>query len=211
MPKATDFRVLLVRSGETDWDLVGRLAGSTDLPLCDEGRRSVEDAAGALGDVAPRVILTAPDAASLETAEALSAATKAKVRKIDAFADIDMGLWEGLLSADLEERYPSAYRRWLEDPSTVSAPEGESFIEVEIRVMERFARAMEKLDKSERPAAAVVLRPFIYGVVRSRLLGDSPASVHRLAWDGASAEWHQIDRGRLVEIARTPQPETGAA
>ena len=42
------FPIYLVRHGETDWNLEGRLQGGRDIPLNDLGRVQAEEAAGRL-------------------------------------------------------------------------------------------------------------------------------------------------------------------
>lgn len=210
MAKAKDFRVLLIRSGRNGWDQQGRLTGSSDLPLCEEGRAEVQRML-AFADGAPiSVVLSAPDEASTETARAFAGFADVKVKPLPELVDLDMGLWEGLLGQDLEERYPTAYKRWLQDPSSVSAPDGEQFAEAEARILEQMIRALDKV-REAHPVVAVVLRPLAYGMVRARLLGQSSTDVWTLAEDETGAEWHIIDRERLEALTRAPAIQPGAA
>jgi len=76
-----------------------------------------------------------------------------------------VGLWEGRLQEDLEERCPRSYRQWIEDPASVTPPQGEAASEAEDRVLVEIAKIADKV-KSERPTVAVVLRPTVYALVR---------------------------------------------
>ncbi|MEN1704634.1 MAG: histidine phosphatase family protein [Planctomycetota bacterium] len=205
MAKTKDFRILLVRSGRNDWDLAGRVTGVSDLPLCTEGKEDAEALRQYVGDEKLTAILTAPDEASKQTAEIIArvGASKPKMKRIDDLIDVDMGLWEGLLAGDLEERYPKAYKAWLENPASVSVPDGEGFADAEARVLDQLARALSKLSaKSEHPAVGVVVRPLIFGIMRSKLLGEPSSKIWSLANDERGYEWHVVDTERLEGLTR---------
>ena len=102
-------RIWLVRHGQTEWALLGRHTGRTDIPLTDAGR----DQAIALGrrlrerDREGRppfaLILTSPRVRASETARLAGFATAT----VDAdLAEWDYGALEGMLTPDIRERYP---------------------------------------------------------------------------------------------------------
>ena len=205
MTKPKDFRVLLVRSGRNDWDVTGRVTGSSDLPLCDRGRADAHELGSVLGDERLSVVLSGPDEASVQTAQILAGMgkPKAKVRVLDDLAEVDLGLWEGLLSEDLVDRYPKAYKAWTVDPSAVDVPEGERFDKARARVLDQLGRGLLRLAvKAEHPAVGVVVRPLMYGIVRSRLLDMDTKDIWRLAKDPVGAEWHRIDTARAEGLLR---------
>ena len=61
--------VALVRHGETDWNLEGRLQGSSDIPLNDEGRRQARDAGITLSAGSWDVLVSSPLVRAAETAD----------------------------------------------------------------------------------------------------------------------------------------------
>lgn len=65
--------ITLIRHGQTDWNLVGRIQGATDIPLNDTGRGQARAAATALPSLAA-VLLAASDLArARETASIIGA------------------------------------------------------------------------------------------------------------------------------------------
>lgn len=67
--RSTSVRVALVRHGETDWNVEGRLQGSSDIPLNDIGRSQARTAAAALADDSWDTLVSSPLSRASETAD----------------------------------------------------------------------------------------------------------------------------------------------
>ncbi len=202
MGKKQIWRVLLVRTGCTDWDLQHRAAGRADLPLCLTARaelaRLAESAEGVLGADRPDVLLSGPDEASGETCAFLAERWSCRSKPVDALAEVGLGLWEGLRSDELAERYPSVYARWREDPSSITTPEGEHIAEAADRLMDALFRAVDKL-RTDQPNVGLVLRPIAHAVVRCRAMGEPLSAVWRVSAAAPVAEAHSMSREGLLE------------
>jgi len=201
MAKSTDIRLLLVRTGATEWEAAGRLCGTCDLPLSGEGRRVVKEAVAGVTGAEISVVLCGPDEASVETARALAERTGAKVRELDDLAEVGLGLWEGMLASEVEEKYPTAYRQWKDDPASVTPPEGESLAEAEERIIGGLSRGLSKA----KGATGVVLRPMAHALVRGRLLKVPASRVWAMMDESPAVEWHSARGDELkagVERAR---------
>lgn len=182
-------RVLLCPAGVTAWDLEGRLGGSADMPLAPQGlawvRREVQRMAGTrLG-----VVCCGPDEASQVTAEALGEATGAPVRVLEALAEVHLGLWEGLLEVQLEERCPRTYRQWKEHPELVRPPEGESVGEALDRLM---AGVQWAVDRSRGWPSGLVLRPMALALVECRLRARPPGEMWVLMGGQRGFRWYLL-------------------
>jgi broad specificity phosphatase PhoE len=122
---------------------------------------------------------------------------------LDDLAEVDLGLWEGLLSEELVDRYPKAYKAWTHDPSAVDVPEGERFEAARSRALDQLGRGLLRLAvKSDHPAVGVVVRPLMYGILRGRLLGRETNEIWTLAKDPVGAEWHVIEPSRAEKLLR---------
>lgn len=216
MAKTRPLRVLLIRAGSTEWEVAGRLCGATDLPLCEVGRAQLlDDLAAAQADAAPvelSVILAAEDDASRATAQVIadSVVPPVKVRAFEGLSEVGLGLWEGRLGRDLLERNPTAFKRWLDDPTSVDAPEGEAFAEGAERILTGLGRALEKFRDTTKPVG-VVLRPLALGIVRAALAGRDTAEAGAMGRDAPRFEWHALTP-EAVRALRQPKLErTGAA
>ncbi len=205
MAKTQTCRLLLMRTGSTEWDEAGRLQGSVDLPLSPVAQRGISDQVSALGTTELTVVLTGPDEASQQTAEAVAAQTGCSPKVVDDLREINLGLWEGMLASEFERRYPRVCRQWLDDPASVTAPEGEGLEGVQERVTTALAR---ELDRYRRVGAVgVVLRPFVWGVVNCRLRSASTCQFWSGAKDAGWFEWFSVPRtfGRETTPATAKQ------
>lgn len=197
MSKPQHINVLIIRSGQSEWDQNGRLVGQVDLPLCEQAKRDLDQTSAVLEGAELSSILHAPDQCSKATAAAYARVTSAKLKSIDDLADIDLGLWEGLRAEDLEEKAPKAYKGWRENPANVNVPEGESLAEASSRITIALAKALEKL-RAPDPGVGIVLRPMAYGLVRCWLTGR-PLSELWEVMEGPPAEWHELSRAQLKQ------------
>jgi broad specificity phosphatase PhoE len=198
MAKSNEIRVLLARTGETEWERAGRLAGAADVPMTEGGRDTARRAADALTDVHLSAIFCGPDEASQVTAHELARTTGGKVRVVQELGEIDLGLWEGLRETELEEKCPRAHRQWIEDPASVHVPEGETVDDARARIMQGLARS---LDKSGNGAVGVVLRPIALGLVTCELTGTPTTSLWSIIKSGPLTQWRTVQR----EAIRKPR------
>ncbi|WP_430868813.1 histidine phosphatase family protein [Demequina aurantiaca] len=112
-------RVFIARHGQTDWNVEGRLQGSSNTALNDTGRQQALGAAKTLGPAVRDgvLVVTSPLDRAHETARIIAAQWGSEVHTDERFVERDYGPWEGL-SADEREKYDplqhKAYRNGLE-------------------------------------------------------------------------------------------------
>ncbi len=182
-------RLLLIRPGATDYDRQGRIQGTIDMPLCPDGRQQVADTVATLADESPVAVYASPYQAAEETASALAAKLDLKTKTLDKLTNLDHGLWQGMLVADVRSKQPKVFRQWQEQPETVCPPEGETVMSA----MQRVAGVLKKLLKKHKEDEAIALvapeplASVIRHVVRKDELGD--------LWDtaGGCGCWEAID------------------
>ncbi|HVZ94710.1 MAG TPA: histidine phosphatase family protein, partial [Phycisphaerales bacterium] len=133
-----------------------------------------------------------------ETAEGVAARTGAKVKVCNELTGMNLGLWEGLLSDELSERFPTCAKQWRDDPSVVTPPEGETFGEVVGRVLDALNKVV---GKARGKGIAMVLRPIEFGVVRCLLSGQAMSEIWTMVEDGPEVESRTVSPGLLKEIA----------
>lgn len=197
MAKVQDIQILLVRCGATSWDEGGRLSGGgTDLPLCERGRVVIARTAERLEGSTLGVVVAARDSASEETGRAVAEATSARFKSVDSLAEVHLGLWEGLLIGELEERFPTPYRQWKVSPDGVLVPQGESADEARQRLVDGIGRLLSRT-RGVSKGIGIVLRPQAYLIVRSWLRGEPLAAVWATPERVPDMEWHCVPKLKL--------------
>jgi broad specificity phosphatase PhoE len=127
--------LVLIRHGETDWNLESRWQGQTDIPLNPTGLRQALAAAERLRGTKLEAIYTSDLQRARQTAEAVAAVTGAELRPDRRLREIHLGAWEGRTLDDIRRREGPALDRFRADPIRTRAPGGEGVPEVRRRVV----------------------------------------------------------------------------
>lgn len=109
----TSTRLLLARHGETDWNRIGRWQGHADPPLNETGRRQAADLAERLAGDGIVAVYSSDLARASETARTVAQRLDLPVVEDPALREIDVGSWSGLTRAEVEQRFPEGFARWL--------------------------------------------------------------------------------------------------
>jgi probable phosphoglycerate mutase len=139
-----------IRHGETEWNALGRLQGTRDIPLNEVGHRQAVHAGGVLEqllahdrrDKSALPFVASPLGRARMTMELVRETLRLPPRDYavdDRLREIGYGQWEGSTLAEAEARDPELYARRLADKWRVGAPDGESYADVEVRVGEWYA------------------------------------------------------------------------
>ena len=102
--------LLLARHGETDWNRDGRWQGHSDTPLNELGRRQARELAAQLDGL--DALYSSDLARARETAEIVAERLGLEVRTDSRLRERSFGAWEGLTSAEIEDRFAEGHRRW---------------------------------------------------------------------------------------------------
>lgn len=204
MAKIASYRILMFRSGPTEWDDSGRLQGSTDLPLAATGGLRVQDQIAHLGSCRLAKVLSATDEASQATAGLLATATGAGLTRLKGCSEIHFGLWEGMLWSELEDRFCRAGRQWDDDPTCVTPPEGEPVDAFAGRILPAVSRAVARAAAAagrDGLGIGLVLRPMADALVRCVLAGRSASELCSVVESRPQAEWFEVSADHRWELA----------
>jgi len=188
--------LLLVRHAEPEEDAHGRVYGSLDVGLSAAGREHALRLADALARFDFSAVYTSPRRRAVETAAPVAASRGLDPLVEQDLREIDFGALEGRRYEEIERTEPEVFRAWMETPTTVRFPGGESFDDLRVRAL----RALEAIRARHR-AAVVVTHG---GVVRAGLgawLGMPAHAIFRLAQDYCGltvVEW--IDETPIVRL-----------
>lgn len=140
-------RLYLVRHGASEANLARpyRLqGGGVDLPLCELGRRQAQAAAEHLRDAPIRWAFSSPLQRAWQTADIIAGPHGVDVQRVEPFRECDVGRWEGLAWEEIHQRDPEYAARFKADPGAVRYPDGESFGDVQRRVVPAVDRLLQQ-------------------------------------------------------------------
>jgi broad specificity phosphatase PhoE len=106
--------ILLARHGETDWNREGRFQGHADPPLNRTGRAQAVDLSVALMAEELAAVYSSPLRRAFETAEVVAASHGLEPVPVDGLREVDVGSWSGFTRAEIEQRFPEQFARWLD-------------------------------------------------------------------------------------------------
>jgi probable phosphoglycerate mutase len=194
-------RILLARHGQTEWSLLGKHTGRTDIPLLEEGRRGAK----LLGERLHRAPLdglpdadvrTSPLSRARETCDLAGFGDRAT--EWDTLMEVDYGAYEGLTPAEIQDFRPG-WLMWRD-----GVPEGETLEQLSARADEVVAWA-----RSAERDVLVFAHGHVLRSIAARWLGLdlafaarvrlSPTSLSVLGWaygDPAIESWN--DTGHLA-------------
>jgi probable phosphoglycerate mutase len=182
-------QILLIRPGITEYDQQGRVQGTLDIPLCEDGRQQVEAMVRELQSQPIAAIYTSPCQAAEQTAEALASVLDLKSKSVEKLQNLDHGLWQGMLVADVKSKQPKVYRQWQEQPECVCPPQGETLSLAKQRVQAALAKILKK-HRSDGLLAIVAPEPLM-SVIRHILRHDEWGDLWQCAT--STAQWQLID------------------
>jgi alpha-ribazole phosphatase/probable phosphoglycerate mutase len=155
-------RLLLIRHAQPEDEARGRCYGRLDVGLSPTGEEAAERLAERLHDVSLDAVYSSPRRRAVRTAEFLG------VPQVDQrFGELDFGELEGRTYDDVERDHPELFRHWMETPTEVRFPGGESWADLRARV----DAGVEDVLASNGGTIAVVTHGGVVRAVLARVLG----------------------------------------
>jgi glucosyl-3-phosphoglycerate phosphatase len=128
-------RLVLVRHGQTAWNLQGRAQGHTDVELDEIGRAQVRAMVPYVAGMTPTALWSSDLVRARETADRLAEATGLTVHLDARLREFDAGARAGLTLVEFAERFPEAHASWQEGHVTGHVPGAETIADVRARMV----------------------------------------------------------------------------
>ena len=193
--------LLILRHGETEWNLEGRMQGALDSPLTDRGRQQARAQNAVLRslDLSGFGWFASPQPRALLTARIVAKGNRAPIAQDPRLREIGMGDWTGQQRRAIVAQFPHLF----DGPNPLAfydhAPAGEGLAALT-------ARARAFLDDLDRPSVIIthgitsrVLRCLALGLPTGAFgaLDGGQGIVYRVAPEGYS---------KLTPAGTEPQP-----
>lgn len=189
-----DSRLILIRHGETEWNLEGRIQGyHGDSPLTANGQAQARRLAARLATEGLRTLHASDSGRTRQTADPIAAALNIEVVFDAALRERDYGEFEGWTYLELERKQPEAYRKFRSRDPEYAPPGGESGA----RFRDRIIAALERVAAAARDGqAAVVTHGGVLGVAYRHVSGASADSRRDYSLHNASINRILVSGGR---------------
>lgn len=171
-------KILLLRHGE----LLGqtdekRFIGQTDLPLNQVGRRQAQYWCKWLAGAPIAHIISSDLSRCMETARILSADRQVIVEPLASLREINLGRWDGMTFRRVRERWPDAFGLRGMERARFRPPGGESFLDLQRRVVPVFEQAVDQAGGN----LLMVAHAGVNRMILCHLLGMPPQNRFRIA------------------------------
>lgn len=208
--------IILVRHGETDWNVERRIQGHCDIPLNREGERQAAALGRELASEVLDAVISSDLRRALQTAQAIAAPHGLSVKTDSDLRERRFGAFEGLTHDEIRERYPEHYSLWRERAVDAHFPPtrhaAETLREFSLRAVSAVARLAS--GNNVRRLAIVTHGGVLDCLYRSacdmdiaapRNFDITNAGINRLAWDGS--RFHLLQWGMDTHLGVTALDE----
>jgi alpha-ribazole phosphatase len=162
----------MIRHTQPQRSMSGRCYGSLDVALSSSGIDDARNIAESLRGIGFAAIYSSPLTRARDTAAPLARAARRELLVDQGLREISFGDFEGRSYEEIEQRYPDLFAAWMESPTKIRFPSGESFEDVKLRA---WASVNSIVERHSGDVVAIVTHG---GVLRSILVAGLEMSDH---------------------------------
>ncbi|MCG8338895.1 MAG: histidine phosphatase family protein [Proteobacteria bacterium] len=144
--------LIVIRHGETEWNIQGRWQGHNDSPLTNNGIDQAKAAAQAVKSFKTSALYSSDLGRTIQTAESIVAETGHTILTDARLRERHLGIFQGLTIQQMSESYPSDYEHFKSGDAEYKVPEGES-------IRQRYNRSIECINElaSNHPGESIIV------------------------------------------------------
>lgn len=193
-------RILLIRHGQTDWNVEGRWQGQLQVPLNDTGLQQAQALADHLAGREITAVYSSDLSRAHVTATRVAEAYGLTVKLDERWRELHLGVLQGLLTNEINSQYAEVALGMRENYLDYPIPQGETRRAMQTRAYEAYA---EIIANEAGPEIAIVSHGGTIRALLMKLFGDSVlqksvrnTSISTIETDGTTHN--------LLETAVTP-------
>ena len=157
---------ILIRHGQTDYNLQEKFQGVSDISLNAKGRKQAKKIRKKFKEENVDIIYCSDLIRCQQTAETVSPGNRIMLNK--NLREMHFGVFEGLTYDEIKEHHADEYKKWKQDILDHVIEQGESFNQMNNRVIAEF----ENIRKNNEKAAVVSHAGCIRTILAHYLTGD---------------------------------------
>ncbi|WP_297009232.1 histidine phosphatase family protein [uncultured Corynebacterium sp.] len=191
-PVRPERRLLLIRHGQTEYNLVGRMQGQLDTPLSDVGRIQAARVAEGLSDWPIGTVVSSDLERAVDTAATIAGALIPHALEVSTdprLRETDLGEWSGRAHEEVDAAFPGARSHWRLNPLW-APPGGETRLEVSARASSVVDELMAS-DAWDYGAVMIVAHGGTISALTCRLL-DIPVEHYPMFGGLGNTRWSQL-------------------
>lgn len=142
-------RLVLLRHGQTAWNLEGRAQGHTDVSLDATGHAQAARVAPLLAGYGAVALWSSDLRRARETAAYVEAATGLRAATDPRLREFDVGERSGLTIAEFAGKFPEAHALWASGHVTGGVPGAETIEQVQARMVPALRAMLQSLGPGE--------------------------------------------------------------
>lgn len=182
--------VLFIRPGCTTFDEAGRIKGSLDIPLSENGMVQADQLSLALQMIKLDCLYVSPYLSAQLTAERIAERNFCRQRTLDWLKNLDHGLWQGKLTSEVKRLQPTFYRQFQENPLGVCPPGGETVLQAVQRIQAPLSKLLRKHDQGR--IGFLIPEP-LASIAQRCVLGGRLGDIWQLERDSGTFEAVHLD------------------
>ncbi len=162
-------KIYLGRHCKVEWNLEGRLIGTTDLPLCAEGLVEARANLSKIENLGINRVISSDLKRAYQTSQIYAEHLGVPLHVCTGLREIDHGIWNGQKTNELLNDTKSDFRQWLDDPRSIPIPEGSEPIPV---AQKRIVETIRKIAlKYPGETVLVIMHKHIRSILTCSFLG----------------------------------------
>ncbi|MGZ9583311.1 histidine phosphatase family protein [Paenibacillus marinisediminis] len=173
--------ILLVRHGQTEWNVARRFQGHQDSPLTELGVRQAEWLGESLQHERIDAVYSSSSPRARRTAEIIIAPRDMEIIESDDLKEINLGVWEGQSQETAEREDEEQFHYFWNDPEHFHVHKSETFQEVSERAVRKLQQIVaEEQGKTILIVAHTVVVKVLMAYFEGRELRDiwNPPYIH---------------------------------
>lgn len=183
-------KIVIVRHGQTNWNIEGKWQGHSDIPLNTTGVQQAAQAAEQLKNERIDHVYSSDLSRAIETARTINQHHQKQIWTDARLREQNLGRWEGIYHKDIQKIYPDEWEAFTKNPASTEIVGGESVGQLSKRVKDVFTEIAER-HPNER--VLVVAHGLAIAVFLCHIQGKPLEDAYHLIIDNATPvfiEWN---------------------
>lgn len=128
-------KLIFIRHGQTEWNVLGRYQGQTDVALSPLGVEQAQKLAANFPVDKIEAVYASDLKRAMTTAKCVADRFRLLVTPCKSLRELNFGDWEGLTYDEIVAKWPEALSNFFQHPDILKIPHGESFPELRARAL----------------------------------------------------------------------------